>query len=69
MCIRDSEYRNRYKLLRAGTGDSPLTVPFYESCGFERAYVIKDFFIDNYDHPIYECGIQLRDMVYFEKRL
>lgn len=63
----ENEFGNRYKLLRAGTGDSPLTVPFYESCGFERAYVIKDFFIDNYDHPIYECGIQLRDMVYFEK--
>lgn len=65
----ENEYRGRFSQLRAGTGDSPATVPFYESCGFERAYVIKDFFIDNYDHPIYECGVQLRNMVYFEKRI
>lgn len=65
----ENEYKGKFRLLRAGTGDSPATVPFYESCGFERAYVIKDFFIDNYDHPIYECGVRLRDMVYFEKRI
>ena len=28
---------------------------------------IKDFFIDNYDHPIYECGIQLVDMIYLQR--
>ncbi len=25
------------------------------------------FFTDNYDHPIYESGIQLIDMVYLKK--
>lgn len=52
-----------------GTGDSPLTVPFYEKCGYSRAYTVKNFFIDNYDHPIIECGVQLVDMIYFEKEL
>lgn len=62
-------YKGQYALLQAGTGDSPLTVPFYEKCGFARAHVVKDFFIKNYDHPIVEAGVQLRDMVYFQRAL
>ena len=42
-----------------GTGDSPLTIPFYESCGFAYSHRVPDFFIDNYDHPIFEGGKQL----------
>ena len=53
----------------AGTGDSPLTVPFYEKCGFRRSHSVRNFFIDNYDHPIIEGGVQLVDMVYFRKDL
>lgn len=41
----------RLDVLRVGTGDSPLTVPFYEACGFTRSRVLPNFFIDNYDHP------------------
>ena len=52
-----------------GTGDSPLTIPFYERCGFSRSHVVKDFFVDHYDHPIIEDGVQLRDMVYLKKRI
>ena len=62
-------YKGKYIALQVGTGDSPLTVPFYEKCGFKRSHVVKDFFTENYDHPIYECGIQLVDMVYFTKEL
>lgn len=62
-------YRGRYSELQVGTGDSPLTVPFYERCGFTRSHRIKNFFTDNYDHPIYECGIQLVDMVYLQRKL
>ena len=64
-----SKYQGKYSVLQAGTGDSPLTVPFYEKCGFSRSHVVKNFFTDNYDHPIYEGGIQLKDMVYLRKRL
>ncbi len=63
------EYRGRFHTLQLGTGDSPLTVPFYEKCGFVRSHVVKNFFTDNYDHPIIECGILLQDMVYFKKVL
>lgn len=50
-----------------GTGDSPLTLPFYEKCGFKVSHRVKDFFIENYDNPIYECGKKLTDMVYLKK--
>lgn len=61
--------RDRYDRLILGTGDSPLTVPFYEKCGYRRTHTVRNFFIDNYDHPIFEAGVQLVDMVYFEKEL
>ena len=38
-------------------------MPFYERCGFVRAYRIPGFFTDHYDHPIFEGGVQLTDMV------
>lgn len=58
-----------YGILRVGTGDSPLTVPFYEACGFVRSRVVANFFIDNYDHPIIEAGVLLKDMVILERPL
>lgn len=64
-----SKYGEIYAYIQVGTGDSPLTVPFYEKCGFERYQVIKNFFTDNYDHSIYECGIQLVDMIILRKSL
>ena len=62
-------YREQYTVLQVGTGDSPSTIPFYESCGFRRHHLIKNFFTDHYDHPIYECGVQLVDMVYLQREL
>ena len=62
-------YRGIYSTLQVGTGDSPLTIPFYEKCGFVRHHIVKNFFTDNYDHPIYECGVQLVDMVYLRRWL
>jgi len=61
------EYKEQYTILQVGTGDSPLTIPFYEKCGFVRSYIVPNFFIENYNHPIYECGIQLVDMVYLQR--
>ena len=58
-----------YSILQVGTGDSPLTIPFYEKCGFVRSHKIPNFFTDNYDYPIYEGGVQLIDMVYLQRHL
>ena len=38
------QYAGCYALLQVGTGDSPLTVPFYEKCGFVRWHRIPNFF-------------------------
>lgn len=65
----ESNYIEKFSKIIVGTGDSPLTIPFYESCGFVQNHRVRNFFIDNYDHPIFEAGIQLVDMVYLEKKL
>ena len=57
-------YKDRCTQMLVGTGDSPLTVPFYKKCGFTEHHRVKNFFTDNYDHPIFEAGVQLVDMVY-----
>lgn len=64
-----ANYRGRYAVLQVGTGDSPLTVPFYERCGFTYSHRVKNFFTEYYDHPIYEGGVQLVDMVYLRRKL
>jgi GNAT superfamily N-acetyltransferase len=62
-------YADTHEVSQVGTGDSPLTIPFYERCGFTRHHVVKDFFLDNYSRPIWESGIRLCDMVYLRKNL
>lgn len=62
-------YKNKYNIMLVGTGETPRILSFYESCGFERSNFIKNFFIDNYNHPMFEDGIQLIDMVYLKKKL
>ena len=47
-----------------GTGDVSSTISFYEHCGFTISHRVENFFTDNYDHPIYEEGKLLTDMVY-----
>ncbi|MPN57505.1 putative N-acetyltransferase YvbK [bioreactor metagenome] len=59
-------YKNSYKTMLVGTGEVPSILSFYESCGFEKSHRIKNFFTDNYDHSIFEEGIQLADMVYLK---
>ncbi len=63
------KYKKDFSAVQVGTGDSPLTVPFYQKCGFVKSHVVKNFFIDNYDHPIIEDGVRLVDMIYLKKTL
>lgn len=62
-------YKDAGKEMYVGTGDCPSILGFYEKCGFNRSHVVKNFFIDNYDHPMYEDGVQLVDMVYLKREL
>lgn len=63
------KYGENYSTLQVGTGDSLSTIPFYEKCGFVRSHIIPNFFTENYNHLIYEEGIQLVDMVYLQRTL
>ena len=62
-------YRGRFRVLTAGTGDSMKTMSFYRNCGFTWSHTVEDFFVKNYDHPIIEEGRALKDMVYFKRNL
>lgn len=59
-------YKMRCHTMLVGTGDSPITISFYKSCGFIYSHRIPNFFTDNYDHPIFEAGKQLKDMIYLK---
>jgi len=63
------KHESTHSVLQVGTGDSPLTIPFYEKCGFTRSHIVKNFFTEHYDHPIFENGIQLVDMIYLRRSL
>lgn len=62
-------YKEKCDVMYVGTGDSPLTLPFYKKCGFIESHIVKKYFIDNYDNPIFEGGKQLVDMIYLKKEL
>ena len=54
-------------VMLVGTGDVPSTLGFYQKCGFAESHRILNFFTDNYDHPMFEDGKQLIDMVYLKR--
>lgn len=62
-------YKSEYKTMLVGTGETPTTLNFYLRCGFEISHRLKNFFTDNYDHPIFDGHIQLTDMIYLKKDL
>ncbi len=50
-----------------GTGEVPGTLAFYRACGFHPVRRVRNFFTEHYDHPIWEEGILLRDMIYLRR--
>lgn len=53
-----------------GTADAGRRqIAFYEKNGFRKFGLKKNFFIDHYKAPIYEDGVQLRDMVMLKLEL
>lgn len=64
-----AHYSGKYTHMLVGTGDVPSVVGFYNSCGFEYSYRIENFFTDNYDHPMIEDGILLKDMIYLKREI
>ena len=64
-----NKYKTNYKYLILGTGENNKTLKFYKKRGFQETHRLKNFFIDNYEHPIFEEGTQLVDMIYLKKIL
>ena len=62
-------YKDKGTSMLVGTGDVPWIISFYESCGFVLSHRIKNYFIDHYNKPMFEEGIQLIDKVYLKMDL
>jgi len=62
-------YKNRYDKIILGTGDVPGILAFYGHREFTETHRITDYFTENYDHPIIEEGVLLKDKVYLERKL
>lgn len=59
-----------YKEIIVGTADCGIKqIRFYEKNGFIKYDIRKNYFTDIYDTPIYENGIQLKDMVMLRKAI
>ena len=59
-----------YKIIEVGTGNSSIRqIGFYQKCGFEIIGIDKEYFIKHYKEPIYENGIQCKDMVRMKQEL
>jgi len=56
---RDDGYRH----IELGTGTFGYQLAFYQRAGFRVTEVVHDHFVDNYEEPIFEMGIQLKDML------
>ncbi len=63
------KYKNNFKYIILGTGENKITLNFYKKFGFTEFSRIKNFFLENYSHPIFENGIQIKDMIYLKKVL
>ncbi|KMQ69134.1 GCN5 family acetyltransferase [Chryseobacterium sp. FH2] len=61
---------NHYNSLIVGTSDTGFQqIKFYEKNGFVKKGMRKNFFIKNYPFPIFENGLQMRDMIILSHNL
>lgn len=63
------KYEKVVKFITLGTGENEKILNFYKKRGFYETHRLKNFFVDNYDHQIFEDGRQLVDMIYMRKDL
>lgn len=58
------------KTLQIGTGNSSINqLLLYQRSGFEITSIVKNFFKDHYDTPIYENGIECKHLIVLEKAI
>jgi GNAT superfamily N-acetyltransferase len=62
--IEEARRRGKHRML-VGTANSSIpNLAFYQKCGFRMDHVRQDYF-RYYREPVYEHGIQIRDMLVF----
>lgn len=62
--------RLKAKELYIGTGNSSLQqLKLYQQMGFRMKEVRRDFFTEGYAEPLFENGIQCRDMIILSKEI
>lgn len=60
----DEAARRGFKFVEIGTGNSSIgQLALYQKCGFRMHAIDFDFFKQNYPEPIFENGIECRDMI------
>ena len=60
----------QYQTIEIGTGSTSFAQLYlYQKCGFRVVNIDRDFFVDNYDDPIIENKLILRDMIRLEKKI
>ena len=62
-------YKESGTTMLVGTGDTPVIVPFYENSGFVLSHRVENYFIEHYQEPMFEHGVQLKDKVYLKRDL
>lgn len=66
----DQARQNSYRQVIVGTGStSAKQLLLYQRCGFRVTAIKRNFFLNNYDQPIYENGIQLKDMLILSQQV
>lgn len=56
--------------LLIGTADASIhQLTFYQAMGFHITGRISNFFVEHYEEPIYENGVQCRDMIRLTKEV
>jgi ribosomal protein S18 acetylase RimI-like enzyme len=61
--VLDSVREKNFESVELGTGTFGYQLTFYQRFGFRVDSILKDHFINNYDEPIFENEIQLKDML------
>ncbi len=60
------KYLESFKNIEILVGTSEQGVGFYKKCGFQFSHIVENFFINNYKQPIFENGVQCKDMFYLK---
>ena len=61
--VLDSVREKNFESVELGTGTFGYQLTFYQRFGFRVDSICKNYFINNYDEPIFENDIQLKDML------